>query len=330
MFADLASFPDQILAALAPIPPREPAATPPPVPTPSAPTVAAPAFATGPITPAEIQRALDEDEVSALIDPEGVIDRLSARRELASKFQLVADDSDPETRAPNAMTQAAFERMATTYSDIRRGFSDIKFDPGERSGDAAAAFKTGAMTDIASIMQTPHGRALVSMLHDNARGHKTTLGASATAPTAHADVDTWLDTGQGDKTINGDGSYTPGRGESTRVNYLPGVPMRPPGASEPWLPIRSDVVLYHELSHALDMTHGLGEPGTVAAPTTSSDQGVRRAEYKATGLGEFKDLTLSENAYRRDRKRIAASKIGVRDGDETMPERTQYNVHTGA
>ena len=270
-------------------------------------------------------RGLTEEGPMAMFDRAGLIDRQRARRELASQFQIVEPESDPGERAPNAVTKATFDRLAATYSDIRRGHSDLKFDTGGLSEADAAAFKSGAMADLASIMQTPHGRALVSMLHTNARDHQTTLTRTGDASRASTEADVLISESEVFKT-----DTAAGAGESARVRYAPGVPMRPDGASEPWLPIRSDVVLYHELAHALDATHGLTEPGTVPAPARAGDEGVARSEYKATGLGEFEAATLSENAYRRDRKQIAASGIGVRAGDDAMVPRTAYRTDRGA
>jgi len=256
-----------------------------------------------------------------------MIDRRRAQTELAGRFQIVpADFIGP--RLPNQVTQAEFEHLANNYSDIRTGHSNIHLDSAGMNPAQAAAFQSGAMTDIASMLQTSAGRSLVDQLSTahaadgtarttTIRGIANPLGSNAAA----------LDPARAADRGNGVGT-------NMVVSYAPGRDAVVPGAGNPWLPIRSDVALLHEMTHALHGVQGqrLGSP-VAAADAQPGDQAAARAgritqeEYATVGLGRFAPGPggVSENAYRAER-RMLAGRAGARAGDElpSMQARTNY------
>src|SRR5687768_6267245 len=92
-------------------------------------------------------------------------DRLLAQQALAGKFQIVGGDVEAGKRLPNQVSQEEFERMATLYSDVKLGSSDLQLDDAGMAAagmtkDQIAAFRAGALNDLGDIMQTPSGRDL--------------------------------------------------------------------------------------------------------------------------------------------------------------------------
>lgn len=106
--------------------------------------------------------------LGAVLDPVGALDRENARNELASRFQIVGDDYTGERRG-NTVTQAEYDRVVETYSNIRLGRGDLTMDTSELSDADAAQWRSGAMGDIATMMQTPSGRRMVETLSNNPR-----------------------------------------------------------------------------------------------------------------------------------------------------------------
>jgi len=84
---------------------------------------------------------------------------------------------------PNQISQAAFEKLATTFSDIRMGESNLKLDTTGMDKTKAETFQKGAMEDIASILQTSAGRDLVAQLDagigKDGKEHTTSIGDTA-------------------------------------------------------------------------------------------------------------------------------------------------------
>lgn len=265
---------------------------------------------------------------TSVFDPVGTVDRQRASRELADRFSVVPDDF-VGPRLPNQVTQEEYDKIVKNYSDIRLGRTDIDFNTDGLSEEDAAKYKSGAMNDLASIMQTSHGRDLIDKLAHNEKDHKTTLSPLFKKNAAgNYDASLGLDNTNGfassedasKANLKADG--TANEGTNSRVRYNPGQSISPDGAIDAWLPFRSDVLLYHELVHSLDQTSGTLANGT--DPAT----GEKLREQRASGLGIYSGETISENAYRRDRRLIAAGGTGARTGDDTMPDRTSYFYHT--
>jgi hypothetical protein len=98
----------------------------------------------------------------------------------------------------------------------------------------------------------------------------------------------------------------------------------------PWLPMRSDVTLFHELTHAHHAAYGTLDQTTLAsgAGVNPDDVGQLGMEYQAVGLGGWAGNTLTENTYRDQRRAIGASGEGTRSvggvTDAAMPHRDSY------
>lgn len=264
---------------------------------------------------------------TSIFDPVGTVDRQRAGQELSDRFSVVPNDF-VGPRQPNQVTQEEYDKIVKNYSDIRLGRTDINFNTDGLSEEDAAKYKSGAMNDLASIMQTTHGRDLIDKLAHNEKGHQTTLSPLFKQNASkNYDPSLGLDNTNGfasaedasKASLKADG--TANDGTNSRVRYNPGQSITPEGAIDKWLPFRSDVLLYHELVHSMDQTGG------TLANGTDSATGEKLREQRAAGLGVYANETISENAYRRDRLAIANSGVGVRDGDATMPHRTSYFYH---
>lgn len=288
----------------------------------------------------DLGRGISQEGIGGLLDASGMMDRQAAQRELSGNFQVVGDDF-VGPRNENQVTEEEYQQIARTYSDIRMDRSDLQLDlPADMDPADAEAYREGAMTDIGRILQTRSGRDLIGQLSDNqdADGnHRITriAGNDPDPQNAHA---------SGNPGDVGTHEH-PGAGGDSTVTYNPGSVWQPlPGSThgEPWMPMRSDVQLFHELTHSLHQTHGTLADGTVtnagldaagvpAGDLSRRDAGdIDRAEHQAVGIGEFGDASISENEYRRARMRIAGGGVGVVGGvggDEDMQLRETYGEH---
>jgi hypothetical protein len=265
-----------------------------------------------------------------------IADRKQAQADLAPLFDVVSGDHEGEL-LPNQVTQAEYEKLCNNYSDIRTGNSNLKIDAGKREGEEAEAFRNLILGDIQSIMQTAAGRELVERLATAAdpggEAHTTTIlgaespGMARAGPaTRNESTKHWLQNGIG---------------TSMNVRYAPGEDVTREGAVNPWFPMRSDVVLFHELVHAMhgvegDMAPGLVEEKEAAPGDEVLPGGVRieREEYATVGLGDFTGdprYAVNENAYRGERRALAGQR-GERAGDDSwaMERRTSYLTSTPA
>jgi hypothetical protein len=253
------------------------------------------------------------------VDIDSAKDRQKAKHELATQFEIVPDDHQG-ARRPNTLTESEYRETAGTFSDIRRDKTDIGFMAGNESD--TADFRAESMNDIATIQQTPEGRAVVSQLANNKDDHKTVLSPAVdpNAPRTNAFGGT-------------EGGWKDGTGQNAVIQYEPGHAYDGKTQDEWAQGTRSDVLLYHEMVHAKHFTRGESVPGKVGdggvAPVHSDDHGVNIEEYDTTGLNgrgsQHGDLVLTENAYRQSRREI---EIGAHSGDKEMPLRTQYNPST--
>ncbi len=97
--------------------------------------------------------------------------------------------------------------------------------------------------------------------------------------------------------------------------------------------MRSDVALFHELTHAMHAAHGNMASGFVKhGPQADISGKVEDREHQAVGLEDYAQLAVSENAYRNQRNMIGHHQGGIASSnpaldDETMPQRNQYS-HT--
>lgn len=279
-------------------------------------------------------------------------DRALAAKELSDRFTIVDDDFEGE-RLPNQVTQAEYEKLTAVYSDIRLGRGDLTIDGSKYSSEEdAAAYKTGVLGDIASLLQTESGRQLVYALHDNATQkdengdpiHRhTTLtpllndDGTVDRTNGYAAPEGW----GGDAKVNRDGTLSPGEGTDVTIAYNPGVNVgeayQDYWDANPWLEgFRSDVILMHEGNHALMMTTGMCDPRTVQRtdnkansrdPLMAQDAraGISRTEHQAVGVGLYANDPMTENAYRTERKILGeAGAPGSNESDANLTLRTSY------
>ena len=270
--------------------------------------------------------AKQEGARAAEYDIDGVLDRQLAQRELAAKLDVVPANYKGPKR-PNQVTQAEFESIARTYSNIRLGRGDLTIDTG--ASEDPAQYQRDMMDDIGDLLQTASGRELVSQLSNNVTGkdaqgnwthRKTRLGAHIVngVPDYTNSYERADENIVGKSTIDDHGA--PGTGSNTQIGINPNHDV---GGS-----MRSDVALFHEMVHALNSTHGLNEFDHVHlhdGPGLEHDvaEHTFRYEHQAVGVGKYSNAHLVENAYRRERRQLALGAKGM-PGDLTMPDRTDY------
>lgn len=285
------------------------------------------------------------------VDPVAA-DRKQAATDLAGKFEVVADDFKGE-RLSNQVTKAEYEKICQVYSDVRLGRGDLTIDASKYSSKKdQAAYKTGAMNDIASLLQTKAGRSLVYALSDNAthtdtKGnpiHKHTTLTPLLTDDGKVDKTNGYAAPEGwgsDATVGKDGTLKASEGTDVTIAYNPGVNVgdayKEYHSSNPWLKgFRSDTILMHEGNHALKMTEGMCDPRTVQSTDNKLNpkdklmaqdarSGISRTEHQAVGLGLYANDPMTENAYRAERVAMAkGGGKGTLEGDASLTQRTSY------
>ena len=230
----------------------------------------------------------------------------SSADQLAPLFDIVA--SGVEAAAQNQVTEEEFDTIVDFYDHVRQGLTSIQ--PTEE----AEPYWETIMADLALILQTAGGRALLGRLGHHAKWTLISVGY-------RKNEDGEPDPALGLDTSNAETLYD-GRSIGL-VSYAPGEWVRIPGVDlelDPWAVWRSDVALYHELVHDVDNLDGTGDPRTLA------EQGVTFSamEYQAVGLGAWLNQPVSENAYRAARREIGELGTGAAFGDADMPDRPHY------
>lgn len=237
--------------------------------------------------------------------------------------------------APNRLTEAEFKRVNSLYVDIQK--NNIGFPIKDQ-----VAFKKGVLLDIARILQTKVGRQFFETI-----ASKKSIMLFYPAERTSFVLETLKNIGQekwigilgkeGQKILSDEKlsekfkqgiiQEARGLGENyfdvksvppkddqhfSAVAYAPGENVSPLAAESEWLPIRSDVVLFHELIH------------TQEDPELSRDT----REYKAVGLYQYeKTEPFTENKYREER-RYVVGKGHLRE-DPMMPKRERYQYFEG-
>lgn len=297
--------------------------------------------------------------LSGLLDPVATLDRQRAAHELRAKFDVVGDDH-PQERLPNQVSAAEYEKIVHTYSDIRLGRSDLKMDAWR--ADDPNAYRANVMDDIGDIMQTRSGRSLIEQLSNNVKTdeggaevhRRTTLqprfvktpeGLTIHDPTTNTRVlDTTGATETGNSSPGMGAPFEDGRagvGSDTCITYNANHDVVATSGAT----YRSDVALFHEMVHALHDTRGTTDMEKVSPldgvrrdlaegnpldssvtpdPALVADAGkTRRYEHQAVGLGLYRNAPITENAYRRERRDVALSGMGMA-GDLLMEQRDRY------
>jgi hypothetical protein len=259
--------------------------------------------------------AMAMDAKAYAADPAAAIAHQKALRVMGQMLEVKAPGA--AAGPANAVSKAEFDKMVQLYGNLELGKTDIQFaGGGAKPGEA----KANSMDDLARLLQTPSGRALVAQLADNHGGTKskgkhviTTIdGAHATMPNSYA--------------VDGAQASCNGVGSPAAVEYPAGHPYHL--APKPWGDVRSDVVLFHELTHALHQTHG--DAAMASVPKVDPvDNFTAPYEYQAVGLGPFAGAAISENAYRKERAAVGAAEqitsTNASYDDATMPQRPTYN-----
>lgn len=307
-------------------------------------------------TVADLANGISQEGIGGLFDYQGMMDRQAAQRELASRFNVVPDGT-AGIRTQNQVSEEQFQEIARTYSDIRLDRTDIHMDTSALSTpEAQAQYRQDLMSNFADQLQTESGRELIGSLahntHTDGAGveqHHTTTFAPRLDAAGNPD-----NSNAGEQPLNPDGTNASltdarlgrdaagnaGAGLDARVNFNPGagnIQIRP-GVEE----YRSDVAMYHEMMHAYTDTRGISDLGNVqvgdapasgpaqtaaqqAGVDSDANNGLARAEHQAAGLGVYANESMSENAYRAERREIAwGDGTGQRAGDASMWRRDQY------
>ena len=265
-------------------------------------------------------RGVASEGLMGLLDPAGMMDRAAASRELSTMFNvrrpedMVSRPGDAPTEvAGNTVTPEEYDRIVRTYSDIRLGRSDIDLNTAGMSDADAARFRGETMGDIGNILQTESGRALINDVAYQRDDHRTTINLRTDASGARDNSNA-----EGGSVPGRSGaSFSDGVGGDAEVHYVPGDNggIVQPTMSNAWLPMRSDVTLFHELAHARHSAYGTLDQNMIGTADAANprDVGQWGGEYQAVGLGNFAGDQLTENTYRSERAAIGRSGIGARN-----------------
>ena len=277
-------------------------------------------------------RGIAQEGLAGLFDVSGMLDRQDAQRDLAGTFDIRSEDELAKMtgdKPGNVMSPADFQKVARTYSDIRMDRSDIQLDTSNLSDpEDKAAFRDDTMGDIGNLLQTGVGRDLVNDLAYQKRDHKTTIKQRLNASGA---VDNSNAEGGADPNAT-TGTFNDGVGMDAEVQYVPGDAggIVEKKSKEAWMPMRSDITLFHELAHAYHAAIGDFQLGTIGknGATSKKDVNQKMAEYQAAGLSYYDEDRLTENSYRKERAAIGASGVGARTtggvADADVVQRSRY------
>lgn len=251
--------------------------------------------------------ALATEGFSALLDPFGAMAREEGRQKLCDGLHVLAP-GEIATGAPNEVSPEEFEHLAALYGDIRQGTCDLKIDGG--SWTDGGALRDATLEDLTRIMQTKSGRTLLDGLAYDPNGHVTTILPDSLP--LEAKTTAYIQ----DDAANG-------RGTDADVDYAAGQEVDANNMN--WGKFRSDVALFHELTHAWHDARGDLATGTVGTHTHALRDMLTVAnwEHQAVGLDDWADAPVSENAYRRERAALGNDGVGLPD-DEGMAQRWTY------
>jgi hypothetical protein len=291
----------------------------------------------------DVGRGLSQEGIGGLLDPGGMMDRQQAQRDLSSRFEVVGDDF-VGPRNHNQVSQEEYEDIARTFSDIRTGRGDLTIDTSEMTdADQEERYRDGTLSSIADMMMTTSGRQQVNNMSNNvARNDDGTARTDADGNDIHRhttiralynDTDgdgNWLndDTseanyrsnnavataygahGEAGSTLDATGYGTwyrdaatgeRGAGFDSTIWWNPDVQA---GDCD-----RGDVVLAHEMQHALHETQGTMAAGTFSGAGPDSGS-IRNYERQAVGLGHTGTHYpgdpdgCTENTYRAERNQL--------------------------
>lgn len=299
----------------------------------------------------DLGRGLSQEGLGGLLNPAAMMDRQQAQRDLAGRFQVLPDDF-VGPRRQNQVTQEEYQNIARTFSDVRRGSGDLRVDSsgfdGANAKTESAEYRQGTMDMIANMMMTSSGRRQINNLNNNVQvgdDGKPVLDADGNEqhrrvtlkPLFGVDNGTrdrngniaWQDPGAGNHTtsnLRSDNGYAAplaagsdrdasgNRGTGTNVDIIWN-----PGANNiGGQGARSDIILAHEMQHAINQSQGTQAFGTYGGinpdGTPRTDARFRNAERQAVGLtrsdspsgGHYPGDSdgCTENTYRSERNQL--------------------------
>lgn len=290
----------------------------------------------------DLGRGLQQEGIGGLLDPIGLLDRQRAERDLSNRFQVVPANFRGNRRA-NQVTQAEYDQIARTYSDIRLGRGDLTIDTSEMTPGSKQErdYRSGTMNALADMMMTRSGRAQVMGMSNNVvRGDdgRPRLGADGHEQHHRTNIRALYQDANGDDNLTNDphtaanydntNAFADARGAHGEAGAIDTSgrsrwsrdtagsrgqgtdstiwwnPMASPGGTN-----RADVVLAHEMQHSLHETQGTMARGQYNVPG-SPDNGINNFERQAVGLSTtdtpnaHDPVGLPENAYRRERNAL--------------------------
>lgn len=292
-------------------------------------------------TVGDIGRGISQEGIGGVLDPLGMLDRQQAQRDLSNRFEVL-DDDFVGPRQHNQVSQAEYEEIARTYSNIRMGRGDLTMDSSSLDDDTdRQEWEDGMMNSVADMMMTTSGRRQVMGISNNTlvddagnarldddgdeiHRHTTMrpdLEDDGSLVTDNAGV------GRAGSNSNDEAFYQlddegniSGRGMGTDANLFINPNLQVDDCN------RTDVVLAHEMQHVQNRTQGTMVPGdhvSTQGELDSPDDAFRARERQAVGLptpfsghypGDADGCT--ENTYREERNQL--------NPNERLLPRTHY------
>jgi len=306
----------------------------------------------------DLGRGLSQEGLGGVLDPQGMMDRQQAQRDLSNRFQVMPDDFIGP-RNHNQVSQAEYERIAHTYSDVRLGRGDLTMNTSEMTDQGQIdRYRSGTMNGIADMMMTTAGRSQVMGMSNNvSRDDAGTarLDAAGNEIHRHTTIRALYNDTNNDGNLTNDGhteadyfngnafaDATGAGGENGAIDTTgrdrwsrDAAGARGTGTDSTiwWNPTanvgncdRADVILAHEMQHALHETQGTMASGTYAG--TGPDNGtIANFEHQAVGLPTSGTHYpgdpdgCSENTYRAQRNQLGLGDrfLNRDDYSSTMP-----------
>jgi len=207
----------------------------------------------------------------------------------------------------NMLTAAQYEDVVKLMADVELGRTDLVL---ETHGMNTVGKRDALRGDLADILQTDSGRALLGGLAHRKDDHHTFINGSR-APD--------------------NGTATPLQDQAPSIStteYAAGQNVHHDQAD-----LRSDVVLYHELVHSMDQLDNTIDRSPITKGNPEDVKGkIHRSEYRAAGLGDYSNARLSERRYTDERRQIGKRNFGERAtgvADDDLKARTRYTDLTG-
>jgi hypothetical protein len=168
--------------------------------------------------------------------------------------------------------QSDFDNLIARLNKVKKGTSKLIVT-------GTPQFKGKVYLDLGWLMTSGVGQDLINQITERSFTVTITEVSGGNVTSYNPDAGSWEDS-----------SGKPGPGADASIGYNP-VEINPYGGADPWMTRPPAIGLAHEMVHAWTAVHGTRAQGVDAA-------GTNRRELQATGLGEFKDVKISENRFR--------------------------------